>query len=257
MTMLAARVFWAYVKKWLGSIPFWVWVLLIVVGAGYWWGEHCRSAGDAAGAARVQAKFDKATHEWDGEKLRAALAAKQAESDARAEERRTATAQLEVIRDAHTAQVQRLQVDADAARGAAGKLRERVDTLAATAREAARNPAAAGGSAPAEEAIGLLAELQRRADERAGILARIADERGIAGEACERSYDSLTNTLTAPVGPGIKLGAATGNGGQGARGGVVLLASLKGTSIRATEFPVVHLQSPAGPPPFNDKDPPP
>ncbi len=250
MTMLAARVFWAYLMKWLGAIPPVVWALAIAVGAGYFWGEHCRTQGDAAGAARVQAKFDAAAMEWGTEKLKAALAAKQAEADARAEERRMATAQLEVIRDAQAAQVQRLQVDAAAARGAADRLRERVESLVAAAREAASNPAASGGGPPAGDAVGMLAELQRRADERAGILARIADERGIAGEACERAYSSLT----VPPGPGIKLGEASGNGGQSARGGVWPPTSSKGTSIRATVFPGVELQPSAGPPPFNAKD---
>jgi hypothetical protein len=38
----------------------------------------------------------------------------------------------------------------------------------------------------------LLADLFGRADERAGELAKIADERGIAGQQCERDYDALT-----------------------------------------------------------------
>jgi phage tail sheath protein FI len=41
------------------------------------------------------------------------------------------------------------------------------------------------------DALDLLADLLGRADERAGELAKIADERGIAGQQCERSYDAL------------------------------------------------------------------
>ncbi|WP_428420020.1 DUF2514 family protein [Methylibium sp.] len=40
---------------------------------------------------------------------------------------------------------------------------------------------------------GVLAELQRRADEHAGSLAHIADERGAAGTVCEHEYDALTS----------------------------------------------------------------
>ncbi|WP_175764578.1 DUF2514 family protein, partial [Burkholderia ambifaria] len=39
-------------------------------------------------------------------------------------------------------------------------------------------------------------ELFGRADERAGELAKIADERGIAGQQCERSYDALIGNAT-------------------------------------------------------------
>ncbi|WP_441616160.1 MULTISPECIES: DUF2514 family protein [unclassified Cupriavidus] len=40
--------------------------------------------------------------------------------------------------------------------------------------------------------IGTLADVLSRADQRAGILAGYADVAGIAGQACERAYDSLT-----------------------------------------------------------------
>ncbi len=46
-------------------------------------------------------------------------------------------------------------------------------------------------SPAADDAIDLLADVFGRADESAGELARIADERGIAGQQCERSYDAL------------------------------------------------------------------
>lgn len=92
--------------------------------------------------------------------------------------------------DAAAQRARRARADAAAADAAAGSLREHVARLAA--RAAGDDPAAAGGGQAASDAARMLAELQRRADERAGILARIADERGTAGELCERAYDALT-----------------------------------------------------------------
>ncbi|MBR8455078.1 DUF2514 domain-containing protein [Burkholderia multivorans] len=78
--------------------------------------------------------------------------------------------------------------DAAAADGAADGLRKQVAALVADARRAG----AAAGSPATGDALDLLADLFGRADEAAGELARIADERGIAGQQCERSYDALT-----------------------------------------------------------------
>lgn len=57
---------------------------------------------------------------------------------------------------------------------------------------AIRRPATTGGSAPAGDPIGVLADVLARADERAGKLAEFADAAHIAGLACERSYDALS-----------------------------------------------------------------
>ncbi|WP_081067003.1 DUF2514 family protein [Burkholderia multivorans] len=78
--------------------------------------------------------------------------------------------------------------DAAAADGAADGLRRQVAALVADARRAG----AAAGSPATDGALDLLADLFGRADEAAGELARIADERGIAGQQCQRSYDALT-----------------------------------------------------------------
>lgn len=100
--------------------------------------------------------------------------------------------------DAAEQKVAQASADAALADAARGRLQQHVAALAAAARRATANSAAAGPSAPAEDAAGMLAELQRRADERAGILARIADARGAAGELCERSYDALTPSGVMP-----------------------------------------------------------
>lgn len=64
-------------------------------------------------------------------------------------------------------------------------------------RAAAQARAAAGQCAPDTAPLHLLAELQRRADERAGELAHIADNARARGLACERSYDSASAMIEA------------------------------------------------------------
>jgi hypothetical protein len=96
------------------------------------------------------------------------------------------------VTDEAERQLTQARADAAIADAAAGRLSRRVAALVAAAREAASHPPAAGASPPAEDAIGLLAELQRRADEAAGIFARIADERGTAGQLCAAAYEALT-----------------------------------------------------------------
>lgn len=84
----------------------------------------------------------------------------------------------------------RVAADADAARLAAGRLRSDLADYIAAHRAAAQARATAGQCTPDAGALDLLADLQRRADERAGELARIADDARGRGRACERAYDA-------------------------------------------------------------------
>ncbi|TDA48266.1 DUF2514 family protein [Burkholderia pyrrocinia] len=104
----------------------------------------------------------------------------------RNEIRRRLAAQQEIATDAAKERDQ-ARADAAVADGAADGLRKQVAALVADVRRAG---ASAGGPA-AGDALDLLADVFGRADERAGELAKIADERGIAGQQCERSYDAL------------------------------------------------------------------
>ncbi|WP_175981459.1 DUF2514 family protein [Burkholderia sp. BCC1630] len=104
----------------------------------------------------------------------------------RNEIRRRLAAQQEIATDAAKERDQ-ARADAAVADGAADGLRRQVVALVADVRRAG----ASAGSASAGDAFDLLADLFGRADERAGELAKIADERGIAGQQCERSYDAL------------------------------------------------------------------
>ncbi|CAB5719261.1 Protein of uncharacterised function (DUF2514) [Delftia tsuruhatensis] len=94
-----------------------------------------------------------------------------------------------LARDADLA-LARAAADADAARAAAGRLRGDLAGYLTAHRAAAQARAAAGQCAPDTGALDLLAELQRRADERAGELARIADDARGRGNACERAYEA-------------------------------------------------------------------
>ncbi|HDR8962473.1 TPA: DUF2514 family protein [Burkholderia vietnamiensis] len=82
------------------------------------------------------------------------------------------------------------RADAAVADGAADGLRKQITALVGDARRAG---AAAGRSATGD-ALDLLADVLSWSDETSGELAKIADERGIAGQQCERSYDALTST---------------------------------------------------------------
>ncbi|MFN7156629.1 MAG: DUF2514 family protein [Acidovorax sp.] len=64
-------------------------------------------------------------------------------------------------------------------------------------RAAAQARAAAGQCAPDTRPAELLADLQRRADDRAGELAHVADTARARGIACERAYDSARNMIEA------------------------------------------------------------
>lgn len=64
-------------------------------------------------------------------------------------------------------------------------------------RAAAQARAAAGQCTPDTGAADLLADLQRRADGRAGQLAHVADTARARGLACERAYDSARTMIEA------------------------------------------------------------
>lgn len=104
----------------------------------------------------------------------------------RNEFRRRLAAQQEIASNAAKAR-DLAAADAAAAARIADGLRRQVAALITDVRHAG----ATGGSTTAGDALDLLADVFGRVDERAGELARIADERGIAGQQCERSYDAL------------------------------------------------------------------
>ena len=80
---------------------------------------------------------------------------------------------------------------ARAADAAAVSLRDRISDLVAAIRSATANTGDSSGGPTADNSAGMLADVLSRADARAGLLASLADERGIAGAACERVADGL------------------------------------------------------------------
>ncbi|MFG0786935.1 DUF2514 family protein [Delftia tsuruhatensis] len=136
--------------------------------------------------------------ERDAAQARAELAG---EREAAATAARQASERYRILEDKHRDDIRtidtqarqelaRSAADADAARAAAGRLRGDLANYLTAHRAAAQARAAAGHCTPDTGALDLLAELQRRADERAGALARIADDARARGSACERAYDA-------------------------------------------------------------------
>ena len=118
--------------------------------------------------------------------------AREAVRAARDEEQRR-TAAVQEIADETQVQLDAARDDADAARDAGERLRQRVAQLTASiSRGGTGNSATAGAGASAEKTADLLADVQRRLDEAADAIAGFADSAYTAGAACERSYKSLT-----------------------------------------------------------------
>jgi len=101
--------------------------------------------------------------------------------------------------DEERAKSQAARADAAIADAAAGKLQQRVASLVAAAREAARNPAPAASGPPAEDAAGMLADVLGQCVTRVRLLATVADERGIAGATCVGAYEALTPAHAEPA----------------------------------------------------------
>ena len=110
--------------------------------------------------------------------------------------------------DTHRDEVAKIHEDAQAALAAAGAVSARADLARnrlqreladylTQHRAAAQARAAAGQCTPDTGPADLLAELQRRADDRAGELAHIADTARARGLACERAYDSARAMIEA------------------------------------------------------------
>lgn len=186
---------WRFIKPFVGPLA----GVAALVALVLWALGMARDAGDTAGYARGMAVAAKHKTGWDAdrvawaaEKAEAAEASAVEQAHARAEEQRRAKAHQELV-DEYEKRLQIVRADAAIADAAAGRLRERVAALISAARFTARNPGPAFGGAPADDAAGVLADVFGRCVERVQRLAAIADERGAAGAACVRAYESLTN----------------------------------------------------------------
>lgn len=149
-------------------------VAALLLGVGLWDAHQ-----QALGAATVRADV-------------ATAAAAQAASAATETERRLAATQETV----HVAQSQ--LAAASAAASAADRQRAallvQLDRLRAGAVRGDPAAAGRGQDIQGDDPIGVLADVLGRSDARASVVDKLADERRIRAEACERSYDALTNS---------------------------------------------------------------
>lgn len=130
-----------------------------------------------------------------------AVATLNSEREAHERQARTLSERYRTLEGNHREEIDRIETaardaleaaasDAGRARAAAAGLQRDIADYITAHRRAAQSRAAAGQCAPSGAAIDMLADLQRRADARAGELAAIADDARARGAACERAYDA-------------------------------------------------------------------
>lgn len=159
---------------------------LVFVAAAVWGFSHWRYSagyGDADQHWR---------EEWAKRDARDATALAQRQAEARTEEQRR-QGEIDAIRKQASQQLAGVQAAADRASAASRGLHDKADELA---RQLAERERACGAGTPGRSEAKtsgavLLADLFRRADERAGQLAREADEARARGLACEAAYKSI------------------------------------------------------------------
>jgi hypothetical protein len=103
---------------------------------------------------------------------------------------------MEGLRHDTRKQLQAVEIDSATAAAAGDRLRVRLSQLAACHGGATQAAPAADRGASAPSAAGMLADVQRRLDQAATTVARFADASRIAGQACERAYDTLSTGAT-------------------------------------------------------------
>lgn len=125
------------------------------------------------------------------ERVTYAQAAASAQLAARVEESRRETEKQESIRHAQE-QIALAESNAAGARTAADRLRQQVAALVASGRRGTSNPGAPAGSTAADTNLDLLVNVLDRHSRELVAVGAFADRSRIAGQACERAYDSLS-----------------------------------------------------------------
>jgi hypothetical protein len=157
-------------------------VLALALGFAGGWGAHGWRSGARLADLRAEVAANRQAQ---------AESAQLRERAARSEEQRRAAAQQEIT-DAATLRARVRETDRSAADAAGGGLRVRAAEFAASAGSGAVDTGAAAQCAAASDAARVLAELLGRVESAGRRMAAIADERGDAGQACERSYEALS-----------------------------------------------------------------
>ena len=165
----------------LNLLPGWVWALIVLGLAAANFATSSRLS-----AERLAHQITKADHAT-------AITAAQSERAAEESRRRQIEQELNDAQETHAKEVATISADLVAARAAARNDSARVQNNARAFAKRVSEQCAASTSAAVREtaasALDVLADLFSRAESRATELAGIADERGIAGQACERLYD--------------------------------------------------------------------
>lgn len=173
--------------KVLDLIPGWVWALL------------CSGLAASHAMTGYQLKSERLAHQTSKATHAEQVAAAETAAREQSEKYRTKEAELRNAQDAHTKEVAALHLDLDGARNRAavesGRVQDAARTAAARARAQCANAATPELRPSTDDPIGVLAYVLGRADARAGELADVAEQRGIAGRACEREYDTAHEAI--------------------------------------------------------------
>jgi Tfp pilus assembly protein PilV len=159
-------------------------VLLVVIGL-LAFSQWRYQAGFSAADTHWQAK-------WSSRDAADATALAKRQAQNREEEQREQS-NIDHIRTQAEQQLAQVKADADTARAAADRLHDSAETLARRLadREKTCHPRTAATGTTVTTGSELLAELFRRADQRAGELASLADQARARGLACEMAYDAV------------------------------------------------------------------
>lgn len=156
--------------------------LLLLVGAGLFGAYH-------HGVTVTDSKWKA---EWNARDTRDAEAKATNEAAQRTKEQAYQQSINKAVQDGQRL-IDQATADASTARASADSLRGAADNLAArlAASEAGSNSCAAAASKAATRAAMVLADVLKRADQRAGDLAEIADQARARGVTCEMAYDGI------------------------------------------------------------------
>jgi hypothetical protein len=130
--------------------------------------------------------------QWNARDTLDALAKAENEAAARAQEQVYQQSINKAVQDGQRL-IDQATTDAAAARSSAGSLRGAADSLAArlAASQESGNSCTATASKAATRAAMVLADVLKRADQRAGELAEVADQARARGLTCEHAFDGL------------------------------------------------------------------
>jgi hypothetical protein len=165
---------------WLRILPD-IAVVLLVAGALFGAYQH--------GATVTDAKWQT---EWNARDARDAQAKADNEAAERTKEQAYQQSINKAVQDGQRI-IDQATADAAAARNSADSLRGAADKLAnrLAASEASGHSCTAAASKAAARAAAVLADVFKRADQRAGELAEVADQARARGVTCEMAYDGL------------------------------------------------------------------